>query len=207
MTSPPLPPQDAASMFEQGRLNSYLSDDAARHPPARTYHLALRIGLVVPVLISVALVLRSGVVSRVQHGLRSNTVSLASEGPASEQHIWIVRHGDKYSSYPDCPQGQPLCYNQTLMGDNPPLTPCGILQANYTAHWLMAQSSSAGPIRNIVVSPFTRTLQTSLPLAKGSGLKLKVEPLLSEAMQDQGPYRPFNAGADEETRMQLQDVA
>merc|ERR1712187_972563 len=97
------------------------------------------------------------------------------------QHIYIVRHGDKYSSYPACngthvdKDGTP-CFDEKLMGNNPPLTPCGIKQANYTSDYLLRHYD----INNIVVSPFTRTLQTSLPLAQALGYRLNVEPLLSE---------------------------
>ena len=50
-----------------------------------------------------------------------------------EQHVFIVRHGDKYSSYPDCPSedepvAEGLCFNRELMGNNVPLTPCGVQQ-------------------------------------------------------------------------------
>lgn len=131
---------------------------------------------------------------------------LAAEGGA-EQHIWIMRHGDKYSSYPDCPEGKPLCFNETLMGDNPPLTPCGVKQANATADWLKDNSSAYGGIKNLVVSPYTRTLQTALPLAKALGLKLKIEYLLSEANQPEGPFQPLNAGADAETKKQLEEAS
>ena len=54
----------------------------------------------------------------------------AADGVAAgPQHIFIVRHGDKFSSYPDCqPHGQNTaapCFNASLMSNNPPLTPCG----------------------------------------------------------------------------------
>jgi len=124
-----------------------------------------------------------------------------------EQHIWIIRHGDKYSSYPDCPENRPLCFNKSLMGDNPPLTSCGVRQAKTTADWLKDNSSSYGGIKNIAVSPFARTLQTSLPLAKALGLKLKVEYLLSEANQPEGPFQPLNTGADKETKKQLEEAS
>lgn len=139
-------------------------------------------------------------------------VTLAGAGAArsqraSVQHVYIVRHGDKYSSYPHCPgkQGQP-CYDEALMGDNPPITPCGIRQARRTAAWLQNQTASSGGIQNIVVSPFTRTLQTALPLAVALGKKLKVEHLLSEAMQPEGPYREFNIEAPFPTVPQLREV-
>jgi len=125
----------------------------------------------------------------------------------SVQHVYIIRHGDKYSSYPACPgeKGQP-CFDGDLMGDNPPLTECGIKQAEHTAKWLQEHSKSAGGIQNIVVSPYTRTLQTALPLAAALDKKLKVEYLISEANQPEGPFREYNINAPAPTVPQLQEV-
>jgi len=122
-----------------------------------------------------------------------------------EQHIWVVRHGDKYSSYPDCP-AQPLCFNQTLYGDNAPLTPCGLKQAGMLSSWLRSASESIGGVQHLLVSPYTRTLQTALPFAEASGLKLKVEYLLSEASQPAGPEQPFNNLVPKETVKQLEKI-
>lgn len=120
------------------------------------------------------------------------------------QHVYIVRHGDKYSSYPDCSaeQDQP-CHNRTLMGDNAYLTPCGVKQAYIRAKSLFA---IADDIKQIVASPWARTLQTALPLAKHYNLKIKVERTLSEARQPDEPNFAFNALADEETKRQLAEV-
>lgn len=123
------------------------------------------------------------------------------------QHVYIVRHGDKYSSYPDCgrTQEQP-CFDAALMGDNPPLTECGIKQAEHTASWLQNDSASRGGIQSIVVSPYTRTLQTALPLAVALDKKLKVEYLLSEANQPEGPHREYNINEPAPTVEQLQKI-
>jgi len=120
------------------------------------------------------------------------------------QQVYIVRHGDKYSSYPDCTaeKHEQPCHNITLMGDNAWLTPCGVKQANARAESL----AKFADLKNIVVSPWARTLQTALPLAKAFNLKLKVEYLLSEAMQPDGPNFAFNAHADEITKGQLAEV-
>ncbi|CAE8625493.1 unnamed protein product, partial [Polarella glacialis] len=123
------------------------------------------------------------------------------------QHVYIVRHGDKYSSYPACPvQGGGPCYDATLMGDNPPLTDCGIRQAEFTAGWMKDQSKLVGGIQNIVVSPFTRTLQSALPLAKALNQTLKVEYLVSEANQPEGPFREANINAPGATTSQLHEI-
>jgi len=126
----------------------------------------------------------------------------------ASQHIFIVRHGDKYSSYPACPgqggttaEGR-LCFDEVLMGDNPPLTDCGIKQANVTARWLQRE----GSIRNLVVSPYTRTLQTALPLAEALALNLQVEYAVSEANQPDGPFREFNVNAPGVTVSQLEKI-
>lgn len=135
----------------------------------------------------------------------SASASVALRGLGERQHIWIVRHGDKYSSYPDCP-AKPLCYDKDLMGDNPPLTPCGIKQANATAKHLHDVSADFGGIKSIVASPFTRTLQTALPLARALDLAIKVEYLVSEANQPEGPFRELNVKSGEETVGQLKDI-
>jgi len=126
------------------------------------------------------------------------------------QNIYIVRHGDKASSYPTCgPDGAdapPLCYNQSLMGNNPPLTPCGIIQAKETAKYLKS-AVGVGGVQYIVASPFTRTLETALPLARALLLKnIAVEPLISEARQNQGPFRPFNADLSASDQAALESI-
>lgn len=110
------------------------------------------------------------------------------------QTIWLIRHGDKYSSYPDCETVSPGedCFNKTLMGDNPTLTHCGQLQAQHVAKKLGNSN-----IKNLVVGPYMRTLQTALPLAETLDLPLKVEYALSESRQPEGPFREFNALAVE----------
>lgn len=106
------------------------------------------------------------------------------------QNIYVIRHGDKYSSYPDCATVSPGedCFNATLMGDNAPLTSCGRRHAEYVAKKLAGSG-----IKQLVVGPYARTLQTSLPLAAALDLKIKVEHALSEARQPEGPYQPLNA--------------
>jgi len=130
-------------------------------------------------------------------GIVGMVVLLFYQSPAmlpKTQHIYIVRHGDKYSSYPACvaSQSTDLCYNRTQMGNNPALTPCGRKQANLTAAWLQGKISS--PV-NILVSPFARTLQTSLQIAQALKANLLVEESLSEARILSGPFRAFNVEA------------
>lgn len=132
----------------------------------------------------------------------SKVAHLHGSALEADQHIYIVRHGDKSSSYPDCPgaNGTP-CYNASLVGDNAPLTECGAKQAEHTAKWLQEKG-----IAEIVVSPFTRTLQTALPLAKLLGKQLNVEYLLSEANQPEGPHRQFNILGDDRTLRDLEEI-
>jgi len=115
--------------------------------------------------------------------------------------VFIVRHADKFSSYPPCapPTSAAPCYNASLMGNNPPLTPCGFEQAEATARWLLSTAS----IQQIVMSPYIRTLETALPVANVTGLTLHVEYLTSEARQSGGPSRPFNVALDETHRSRL----
>lgn len=133
--------------------------------------------------------------------LSAGTVGVATK----DQHFWIVRHGDKMDSYPNCP-AEPLCFNETSFGNNPSLSQCGHEQAKLMAQTLQMTSAALGGIQNIVVSPFTRTLQTSLPLAKALGLKLKVERLLSEADRLDDPFRESNMLQPAEVLKQLEEV-
>jgi len=182
------------------------AENAATPPPRRfgSTMAALVVGAILGVVIALAAVYSSAAPHRSE--FKEGFVVQLAAAASAEQHIWIMRHGDKYSSYPACPKEKPLCFNETLMGVNPPLTPCGVKQAEFTADWLKANTSSFGGISNIVVSPFTRTLQTALPLAKALNLTLKVEYLLSEAMQPQGPFQPYNAGLDASVVKQLQEI-
>ena len=116
--------------------------------------------------------------------------------PPVRQHVYIVRHGDKYSSYPPCDEfssaNDTLCFDAEKMGNNPPLTPCGLAQAEETANWLIEDSASIGGIQAIVSSPFTRCLETALPLATRLKLSLQVEQQAGEARALEGPFRPNN---------------
>jgi broad specificity phosphatase PhoE len=136
----------------------------------------------------------------------------AEGGHADQQHIYIVRHADKFSSYADCPDkaGRP-CFNASLMGNNPPLTPCGRRQAEHAAKWVHGHAAAVGGIANIVSSPFTRCLQTALPLAQlqpagTRASQLQVEYLLSEDRRQEGPHSPFNAAEDGVTVSQLEEI-
>lgn len=130
-----------------------------------------------------------------------------------DQHIYIVRHGDKYSSYPPCKVDEDpfangnLCFSAPTMGDNPPLTPCGVRQAEHTAKWLVQDSGHRGGIKNIVVSPFARTLQSALPLARALKQELKVEYTLSEAMEPEGPFREHNVRMSVLAKAQLTEIS
>ena len=159
----------------------------------------------------------------------SPAASPGGGGGGGEQHIYIVRHGDKYSSYDDClPAGSTAmpCFNGSLMSNNPPLTPCGRKQAEHAATWVHEHAAAVGGIRNIVVSPYTRTLQTALPLAKllsptaedeasrmhqfadqAAGSRLHVEYLISEDRRDEGPHSPYNAAEDAATVGQLAELS
>lgn len=148
---------------------------------------------------------RSFFVASLSTGVLSQFFLEATQELAQEdvQHVYIVRHGDKESSYDDCVPGKEgPCHNRTLMGDNAWLTPCGVNQANKRAQ-ILADSAD---IKQIASSPWARTLQTALPLAKAFNLKIKVEHLLSESRQPDGPNFAFNALADEVTKGQLAEV-
>lgn len=92
------------------------------------------------------------------------------------------------------------------MRNNRPLTPCGITQAAHTTDWLLNRSLTVGSIEHIVTSPFARTLQTALPLAKMLNKTLKVDYLLSEDKLSDGPFRAFNSLEDLQTVEALREV-
>ena len=96
------------------------------------------------------------------------------------------------SKYPSCKK-QPrdwLCYDVDTYGNNPALSPCGRSQARYVAEALV---ESDHPVIEIVSSPYLRTLQTALPLSHITGVKVQVEPLMSEDRQLTDPFRANNA--------------
>jgi phosphohistidine phosphatase SixA len=127
----------------------------------------------------------------------------AASSESSEQKFYIIRHGDKYSSYPPCPQGYPLCFNASLMGNNPPITPCGVQQAEATAEWL----ATNGDVQQIVASPYVRSLETALPLARKLDAKIHVENFASEARQDDGPFRPDNVALNVSAVQHLREIS
>jgi hypothetical protein len=128
---------------------------------------------------------------------------------AAEQWFYIVRHGDKFSSYPDCgpttpPEGP--CFNGSLMGNNPPLTPCGVRQSTAASTWLQRNASAVGGIQHIVSSPYVRSLETALPLATKLGLALNVENLVSEARNADAAFRPDNILLPGDTQTRLAGI-
>jgi len=105
-----------------------------------------------------------------------------------DQHIFLIRHGDKMSKYPKCTAASVgLCYDATAFGNNPPLSPCGHDQSRLLADYLATQG-----IRAVVSSPFARALHTALPLAEALRLRIKVEPLVSEDRQEADAFRQLN---------------
>jgi len=109
------------------------------------------------------------------------------------QYVYLVRHGDKSSSYPPCGPNSTagdVCYDAEATGNNCPITPCGTAQANKTAAFLADKD-----ISHIMSSPFARAMQTALPLAKMMGLQIAIEPMLSEDRQSDGPFRANNANS------------
>ena len=136
----------------------------------------------------------------------STALPLLVGGEQQQQRFYIIRHADKYSSYPACPQGFPLCFNASLMGNNPPVTPCGVQQAQATAMWLTTASAKFGGIQQIVASPYVRSLETALPLARQLSVQLHVDNFVSEARNGDGPFRPDNLGLNVSTRARLADI-
>ncbi|CAK0830468.1 unnamed protein product [Prorocentrum cordatum] len=75
-------------------------------------------------------------------------------GDGISQVIYIVRHGDKYSSYPRCKPGEDpmngsMCFDDEAMGDNPPLTECGVIGRRTTRQagsWIRLQSAASSTL-------------------------------------------------------------
>jgi len=129
-----------------------------------------------------------------------DTHRLAADTQQQLQHIFIVRHGDKLAEYPACSaeeqDSNTLCFDESIYGNNSPLTPCGKAQANHTAEWLMNSSAALGPIEHLLSSPFLRTLETALALAARlpeEHASITVDTLLSESMDTGPPFRANKA--------------
>lgn len=115
-------------------------------------------------------------------------------GAGDSVDVFLVRHGDKMSKYPECEAGQSvdrdLCYETERFGNNPELSPCGRRQALDVAGVLLERSPK---IAAVVSSPFGRCLQTALPLASKAGANITVEPIISEDRQTNSPDHPRNS--------------
>lgn len=96
--------------------------------------------------------------------------------------VLIVRHADKMSEHPG--------FDERRFGNNPELTSCGHRQAKALTDLLL---ETAGNISAVISSPFMRCLQTALPLASAIGHSIRVETILSEDRQDNGPDQPRNS--------------
>mmetsp|Transcript_6487 Transcript_6487/g.15005 ORF Transcript_6487/g.15005 Transcript_6487/m.15005 type:complete len:344 (-) Transcript_6487:111-1142(-) len=122
-----------------------------------------------------------------------------SPGQHSTTTLHIVRHGDKMSKYPPCAakglvqSGEP-CFDEARFGNNPELSECGRRQARLLATRLAADLTNSTAIWS---SPYARTLQTALPLARKLGKTIKVEALFSEDRQLNGPFQPRHAEPSE----------
>ena len=139
-------------------------------------------------------------------GIESSSLS-SKEGLV--RHVLLIRHGDKMSKYPPCGAANSkgvenmLCYNEALFGNNPELSACGRAQARLVAD----RVSQSWNVAQIVSSPFMRTLQTALPLAKMSSMSIQVDPLFSEDRQLSGPFRERNAEASHDAASDASAIA
>jgi broad specificity phosphatase PhoE len=91
------------------------------------------------------------------------------------QNIFIVRHGDRQDKLDPTWRGS---VPQHLREDTP-LSAMGCQQALDVANNLRDHQ---GGIRHIIASPFLRTIETALPLVKATGLQLKLEDAVWEAL-------------------------
>lgn len=91
---------------------------------------------------------------------------------AELQVFYVLRHGDRQSSAD--PMWKKNAPRETR--HDTPLSAIGHQQAVDVAQYLVSeQQNGRHNIKHILVSPFLRTIQTSLPLAKALGLPLKLE--------------------------------
>src|SRR5581483_11734047 len=72
----------------------------------------------------------------------------------------------------------------TFQGIDSPLTEEGRRQADALAAWLIEHTG----IDRIVVSQYLRALETILPFAKETGIKIEVDPRLGERVLKDGPF-------------------
>lgn len=85
------------------------------------------------------------------------------------QTLWLLRHGHRQDfADPDWFLSAPRRYD-------PPLSDLGFKQAQELAAYFQSET-----VDHLFCSPFLRTLQTAAPIAKGLGLKIKVEAGLGE---------------------------
>jgi broad specificity phosphatase PhoE len=83
--------------------------------------------------------------------------------------VWIVRHGDRLD-FTD-----PTWERTAARPYDPPLAPTGIAQAH-----ALARQLGGARIAHLFASPFLRTVETAHPVALALGLRIKIEPGLSE---------------------------
>eukprot|EP00668_Euglena_longa_P038786 GGOE01049872.1.p1 GENE.GGOE01049872.1~~GGOE01049872.1.p1 ORF type:complete len:322 (-),score=69.18 GGOE01049872.1:109-993(-) len=136
--------------------------------------------------------------------LLSTALAFSFRWGHGDQHIYLIRHGDKMSKYPVCGGATDmgddrLCYNASQFGNNAELSPCGHRQSESLADWLANRA-----IQAVVSSPYLRALYTALPLAERLDRPIKVEPLVSEDRQAGDAFRQHNrhAGSDILRRVQ-----
>lgn len=127
----------------------------------------------------------------IQRSLQQQNFSSKTLTEAALTTVFIVRHADKMSEHPG--------YDERRFGNNPELTSCGHRQAKAVTDRLL---ETAGNISAVISSPFMRCLQTALPLASATGHSIRVETILSEDRQHNGPDQPrnshpSNAGAED----------
>lgn len=101
--------------------------------------------------------------------------------------IWVCRHGERADAYPG--------WEETAeRPHDPPLTQLGLRQAAASAAALTDE-----PIEAIYSSPFLRCMQTAAAVAKARGLRVRVEPGLSELLNAKWfSAHPVDAGMSDE---------
>lgn len=104
--------------------------------------------------------------------------SFSSEKSPSTKvsRILLIRHGDRFD-YANPSWLTSAAQNGTLLTD-PPLSALGHRQARETAHHLLEKY---GKVDKLLVSPYLRTIQTSVPTAQALDVAICIEEGLSEA--------------------------
>jgi broad specificity phosphatase PhoE len=82
------------------------------------------------------------------------------------QIFWVLRHGDRQDNH------DPNWHATTKTPEDTPLSAIGHQQSEEAAKFILSQDQK---VEHILASPFLRAIETAMPLAKATGLPIKLE--------------------------------